>query len=72
MNHCFLMINLDGISEKSSIPGYFFQKKSLFLHSVPAGSEKIVFLVVSTGKMRFLSYLIWINVCDPESERTFP
>jgi len=73
MNHCFLMNNLDGISENASFPMRFFQKKSFLLHDAAIGAENLVFLGVSTGKIRFLSYLIWINVCAPESERTlFP
>jgi len=71
MNHCFLVFNLDGFSENASFPARFFQKKSFLLHNNAIGAENLVFLGVSTGKMRFLSYLIWINVCAPESERTF-
>jgi len=71
MNRCFLMFNLDVISENASFPLRFFQKKSFLLRNVAIGAENLVFLGDSTGKIRFLSYLIWINVCAPESERTF-
>ena len=71
MNRCFLTINLDGFSENASGFAVFFQKKAFALRETSDGAEKNDFLGVSTGKMRFLSYLIWINVCAPESERTF-
>jgi len=56
MNHCFLVINLDGFSENASADFRFFQKK-LSPPFMRGGTEKRDFLSDSTGKMRFLSYL---------------
>jgi len=49
----------------------FFQKKPFPFRIVPAGPEKNDFLGDSTGKMRFLGYLIWIIVCAPEQKGPF-
>jgi len=71
MNRCFLTFNLDGFSENASLPARFFQKKASMAGDRSDGAEKNDFLGDSTGKKHFLSYLIWIIVCAPESERTF-
>jgi hypothetical protein len=65
MNRCFLTINLDGISEKASLPTRFFQKKALHRQDVRGPPEKSDFLEVSTGKIRFLSYLYMLLLFAP-------